>query len=102
MVRRVDSSGNIPLGLVFDYLDACVVEEQRDEWSAWLHSPDVFIERDTLIEVYRSIVSYYSARPTKQRSVSHNGRVTSGPTSRAAAPSPVSTSLGSRSGEAWT
>jgi hypothetical protein len=92
LLKVADAAGNVPIGIVFAYLDACVTEDNREAWQKFLHGPDLNIEQSTIIELYKTISSYYADRPTQQRSVSHNGRVTSGKTSRAAARSKGSTS----------
>lgn len=65
-----------------------------EPWRSFLDREDVFIEQETLIAVYSAITEVYSDRPTRRRSVSHNGRTTS--TSRGAASGKASTSGRSR------
>jgi hypothetical protein len=102
VLRMTNVKGDVPVAPVMRFLDECVVEEDRKSWDDFLNDPTVYIEQDTLIQLYRVLTEVYSSRPTAQRSVSHNGRVTSRTTSRAAASKKVSTSTRSRSTKAST
>jgi hypothetical protein len=79
------------------FLDLVVHDDDRQMLDDFVGGKDVEVTFETIGELYRSLTAAYAGRPTLQRSVSHNGRVTRATTSRAAARSRASTSTRSRS-----
>jgi hypothetical protein len=96
LMRQINPDGDVPVSVVLAYLDAAVLDGTQEEWSEFINRPDIFIEQTALLSLYETIIEFYAARPTRQRSGSHNGRVTTAKTSRAAARSKAPTSTGSR------
>jgi hypothetical protein len=61
-----------------------------------IHGSEVLVEQATLLEVYTSLITYYTERPTKQRPASPSGRSSTKKTSQAAASAKKSTRTNSR------
>ena len=92
VLRQTLPNGNVPIAPVMKFLDECILSDDKELWEKFLNDETVFIEQDTLVEVYKAITAVYAARPTMRRSGSVGGRPSSTPTSRAAARSRASTS----------
>jgi hypothetical protein len=76
VLRMTTPDGNVPIAPVMRFLDACILEEDRDLFREFTERPDVFIHQSALLDLFRSLSEHYGDRPTKPRLVSHNGRVT--------------------------
>ena len=77
VLRQADSKGNVPLKLVIQFLDDCLLnKEEFEKWSTFLSADGVYIQPETLAEVYKGITEIYGQRPTKRRSSSTGGRYT--------------------------
>lgn len=82
---------------ILSFLSTVIHDDDRRALIDFVSAPDIEVSMDTLAQLYRTLTAYYSGRPTSLRPVSHNGRATTGATSRAAASSRASTSARSRS-----
>ena len=96
VLRVMDQDGDVPAKVAIAYLDACILAGHQDAWREFLDRPDVYVHQDTLVGLYKTIVEFYTARPTSQPSDSPTGPGQHGKTSRAAASSKGSTSRASR------
>jgi hypothetical protein len=73
LMRQTDAKGNVPASLVIQYLDRCLLKEDRDEFNAFIDDDDVYVDQKVLMEAYRQLVAYYSKRPTTRRPDSSPG-----------------------------
>jgi hypothetical protein len=97
-MRGATIKGVTPTNIVLDYLEKCVLKEDRQAWNDLLDSDDVFIKIETFGEIARTLGSIYDGKhPTKQRSDLPGGGQATEPTTRAAATSKDSTSKKLRS-----
>lgn len=87
----------VPTSLALEYIDLCVSPEIADDWKAFLNSPDVMVDLETLADIYRTLSGYYTDRPSTQRSSSPNGVSPTKRTSSGVARGRASTSMKSRS-----
>ena len=97
VLRNINDDGNVPVKLILDFVDACLLGSDQEKWKEFVNDPDVYIEQDTLIELYKTIMEVYAARPTMPPSDSRSGRGNSKQTSQAAARKKASTGKKSRS-----
>jgi hypothetical protein len=97
-MAAVTVKGITPTSTVMEYLEKCVLKEDRGAWNELLDSDDVFIKIETFGEIAQALGSIYNGeRPTKQRSDLSGGGQATKPTTRAAATAKVSTSKKLRS-----
>lgn len=97
LLRHQRPDGSIPTAPMMTLLDACLTPEEGERWQTFLHNPEVMVEMDTLGEVYRQLMAYYAARPTRSPTTSPSTPSPPKPTSRGAANSRGSASRSSRS-----
>jgi hypothetical protein len=100
IIRHTDVAGNVPLGPVLEYVDKCLLEADQAPFKAFLDRPDVMIQNTALVDLYRVLVEFYSARPTRRPSGSASTPSPRKVTSRAGARSAASRSKSSRSSSA--
>lgn len=82
LVRRADgSSGAMAAEAVVEFLTLSIDEADRTKWDELLADPDRIVQMETLGEIAGWLVEQYTARPTKGRSRSSNGRPNGGRTS---------------------
>jgi hypothetical protein len=99
LILQQDEHGLIPVRSAIEFVTLAVEPDARDQWDELIHSPDLLIEQDTIVAVYRALMDYYTAdRPTRQRSALPPSSPTPRRTTRAAARNGASTSTRSRSG----
>lgn len=84
ILKATGPNGEAPTALVMQFLDECLLEEDRDSWELFLHRPDLMIEQSVLAQIYRGISEVYANRPTPAWSESDGGGSVAGPTSPAA------------------
>jgi hypothetical protein len=92
LARKHSASGQVNEADAGDFLDHCMLEEDRPKWIAFLSRDDLMIEMTTILKVYNAISEVYVARPTTAPSASSGGRARTTRTSRAGARSKASTS----------
>jgi hypothetical protein len=96
VLRVMAPNGGVPVTQMMGFLDACVLEDDRDAWSAFLERPDVEIEQTTLVRVYSALMEAYAARPTMPPASSTGGGEKTKQTSQAASRARASRSKKSR------
>lgn len=92
MIRAIRPDGQILSTPARDYVEQCVLPVDREKWDELIHGTKVLVEQATLLGLYSSLVTYYTERPTKQRSALRPGRSSTAKTLRAAASATKSTS----------
>lgn len=92
VIRHTGQDGNVPLGPVLDYVDKCLLEPDQEPFRAFLDRDDVMIQGNALVDLYRALVEFYSARPTQPPSASASTGSRAKRTSRAGARSAASRS----------
>jgi hypothetical protein len=102
IIRHTGPDGNVPVGIVLDYVDKCLLEADQAPFRAFLDRDDVMIQGNALVDLYQSLLELYSARPTRRPSGSASTSPLAKRTSRAAARSAASKSKSSRSSSAST
>lgn len=70
VLRASNAAGDIPFPLALDFVDEAIMPGQEAAWSELLHRKDLFIEQDTIIEVYKKVMAFYAERPARQRAAS--------------------------------
>jgi hypothetical protein len=99
LILQQDDEGLIPTRAALEFVTLAVDPSDAERYSELVHSPDVLIEQDTIVALYRALMDYYTAdRPTRQRSALSPSSPKPRRTSRAAARNGASTSTRSRSG----
>jgi hypothetical protein len=97
VLRSMAPNGGVRASQMMSFLDACVLEDGREAWAAFLDSPDVEIEQATLAGVYSALMEAYAARPTMPPASSAAGGKKTKQTSQAASRAKASRSKKSRS-----
>jgi hypothetical protein len=92
LARKHSATGQVNEADAGEFLDHCMLEEDRPKWVAFLSRDDLMIEMTTVLKVYNAISEVYVARPTTAPPVSSGGRAKTTRTSRAGARSRASTS----------
>jgi len=78
-VRRADSnSGGMAAEAIVDFLNGSLEDDDAVRFEAMIKDPDRIVEVETLGDIAGWLVEQYTARPTKPRSRSANGRSTAG------------------------
>ena len=85
MIAAILPNGRILSTPARVYIEQCVLPDDRGKWDELIHGASVLVEQSTLLEVYTSLTTYYTERPTKQPPASHSGQSSIKRTSRAAA-----------------
>jgi hypothetical protein len=97
IMRHTGINGEIPLAQAINYLDKCLLEADVEPFATFLNRPDLMIEGEVIVAVYRALTEHYTARPTPRPSGSRSSGSPAKRTSRAAARSAASRSKSSRS-----
>ena len=80
-IRRADSdSGGMAAEAVVDFLKTSLEEIDADRFQVMINDPETIVQVETLGEIVGWLVEQYTARPTKVRSRSSNGRSSAGRT----------------------
>jgi hypothetical protein len=96
MIKVTNAAGQVDFNAAVEYVDGCVLEEDRELWDELIHSTEIIVEQSHLLAAYAQLGEYYTNRPTKRRSVSRTGAASTKPTSRSAVHSPKPTPTNSR------
>ncbi len=68
MAMLLTGTDELTAKAAIEYLESCMTDRGREQWEAIKRSETVFVERETMGEVFRAIVQVYAARPTVKRS----------------------------------
>lgn len=78
------AGGAIPIAEVMQFLQDCLLAEERERWSDFLNDPGIMIEQSVLGILYRELMEVYANRPLLRWSDSGGGGKPAGQTSPAA------------------
>lgn len=85
VVAAMGARGAVPFQLIKDWLVAAVMPDELERWEAFINRSDLIIKKDAIIDAWRALDAYYTARPTVPSSGSSAGQSPVSKTSRGAA-----------------